>query len=287
MISRRSEVLVIILLIGVAVPLLTPVLGHMKLQAARAETMYRIKKLALGLHDCNDKYKYLPPACDVFGQIKYAAPLHVHLLPFIEQHALYETFLQPGKGKADAPVAGFHAPEDVGLGTGEGVQSFAANLRVFSFKGYQSLSYSHMPPLAAVEPGKPNLSGYFIDGTSNTIVFATKLATCQQQLPMAGLGIDGGSHYAVDPTSPFAAFFGENIAETPAHPSDPDATFQLAPGPSQCLVWPLMGQSFGSAGITVAMADGSVHTVSRNVSAKTWNEAVQPNDSYGCGGCDW
>jgi hypothetical protein len=285
---KRAEVLVIILLIAVAVPLLMAELPHIKLRALRAENMARMRALVLGLHSCNDKHKFLPPACDAFGQISYPATVHVHLLPFTEQHALYETFLQPGKGKTDASLAGFHAADGVNPGTGESVQNFAANLRVFAQKGYDTHGYSHMPALAAVEPGKPNIPNYFRDGTSNTIVFATKLGMCRQQLSVAGLGIDGGSHYTADPTSPFAPFFGENLAATPAHPSDPDATFQLAPRPSECLVWPLMAQSFSSAGITVAMADGSVHIFAPDTSAKTWNLAVQPNDGrQRDGGCDW
>jgi hypothetical protein len=39
-----------------------------------------------------------------------------------------------------------------------------------------------------------------------------------------------------------------------------------------------MAQSFTTDGIQARMADGMVRTISPNVSARTWNLLVQPND---------
>ena len=125
-----------------------------------------------------------------------------------------------------------------------------------------------MPALGAIEPGSAAIPRSFLHGTSNTFVFATKYSICGE----------GGSGYAADPTSPWAAFFGQNAAETTAHPSDPRATFQLAPGKGECLTSPLMAQSFTRAGILLACADGSVRLARPPLRVEIWNMAVQPND---------
>jgi hypothetical protein len=133
-----------------------------------------------------------------------------------------------------------------------------------------------MPPLGPVEPGNQAIPRTFADGTSNTIVFVTKLAVCG----------DGGSRYAAAPDSAFAAYFGQNAAQKKADPADPRATFQMQPGPGQCLTTPLMAQSMSQTGLSVALADGHVLVVSPNLSPRTWNLLVQPNDGMELGD-DW
>jgi hypothetical protein len=270
--AKRGNVLVLALLVLVGIGLLGAAVAHARAQANGRETEERMKKLALAMHACSDAHScFLPPAFDSFADSSSPASVHAHLLPYLEQRAEADVGL-------DARLACFQSPSDLGLGTGEGVQNYAANLRVFSDAGVNSYGGAFAPvPLTAIMPGHTRFPATFIDGTSNTICFATKFAVCDQQRSFV---IQGGSRYGADPTSPYAAFFGENAAERPAHPSDPEATFQLAPRGGQCLVWPLMGQSFGKKGITVALGDGSVRSVSPGISPRTWNYALQPND--GC-----
>lgn len=282
--SRNVGMLVVLMSTAIGLGLLIPAVCHLRAQATSQETAERMQKLALALHACNDVHKCLPPACDSFARVTQPKSLHVHLLRFIGQDALYETFVE--QGKSDASVAGFQAPSDATLRSGHGVQSFVANLRVFSDAGLTSYGEKYIPvPLAPIMPGKAVIPRTFRDGTSNTICFSTKLATCGQA-SLAGTLIEGGSRYDADPTSPFAAFFGENAAERPAHRSDPGATFQLAPRDGDCRVWPLMAQSLASRSISVALGDGSVRTISSTISTATWNQALQPNDGYLCG-IDW
>jgi hypothetical protein len=107
-------------------------------------------------------------------------------------------------------------------------------------------------------------------------LFVTKLAVCG----------DGGSRYASPPDSPFAAYFGQNAARRNAHPADPTATYQHQPSPGQCLTTPLMAQSMSQDGLSVGMADGSVRVVRPDLSPRTWNLLVQPNDGMELGD-DW
>jgi hypothetical protein len=285
--SKRANALVVILLVAVGISLLAAAVSHVRAAANRQETADRMRILGQAMLSCNDAHGRLPPAYDAFADIRYPASLHVHLLRYLEEDALYQSYLHKGKGGSDASFAGFQSPSDPSLGTGAGVQNYAANLRVFSDAGLASYGGQFAPvPLAAAMPGSARIPGTFTNGTSNTICFATKFAACGQASSVAGVVIQGGSRYDANPTSPFAAFFGENVAEKPAHPSDPDAAFQLAPRGGDYLVWPLMAQSFSRQGIAIALGDGSVRDISPAVSPDIWNRALQPNACY-YGGCDW
>jgi hypothetical protein len=287
MTSKRANVLVVILIVGVGIGLLIPAIGHLRAAANGRQTMERMQKLALALHACNEEQKLLPPAFDSFRDIRWPASLHVHLLRFLGEDAAYRSYVE-GEGNSHAALPVFHSPADPTLSTGTGVQNYAANLRVFSDVGVDSYGYSpgkyKRVPLSAIMPGKASIPRTFLDGTSNTIILATKLAACDQFLPM-GIFTPGGSHYDADPTSPHAAFFGDGVPDKPAHVSDPDAVFQLNPG-AECRFSPLLAQSFGPHGITVAMGDGSVRVIAPNIAPLTWLQALQPNNcNYG--GTDW
>lgn len=207
----------------------------------------------------------------------FPVSIHVHLLPFLENEKLYERFVQNQNGDLEdnilmtVYVACLRKGED-----GRGVQNLAANLRVFSDKGVKTPFDQNMPPLAGIEPGNSTFKDTFKDGTSTTIAFATKHGYCG----------GGGSRYVAAPNSPFAAFFGQDAALVKAHPSDPTATFQLAPSRAECLASPLMAQSVYKGHFLVALADGGVRILSDDISPRTWNSALQPNDGNELGN-DW
>jgi len=244
----------------------------------RSQTNNNLKQLCLATHSCQDVWKRLPPAFHTFGQMNFPASIHVHLMPFIEQDNLYQAYLgQEGKGHWDHVVPPFICPMDVTqTNDGKGFQNFAANLRVFSDKGMSTKFDANMPALGLIEPGKASIPNSIPDGTSNTIFFATKYGNCQ----------NGGSRYVAAPDSPFAAFFGQNAALIQAHPSDPTATFQAQPTANQCVIIPLMAQSMSKSGLSVGMGDGHVRIISLDLSPRTWNLAVQPNDGLQLGN-DW
>jgi hypothetical protein len=201
-------------------------------------------------------------------------------MPFVGTDNFYTAYLK-AEGKGDevtkAILPPFVSPQDPSTqGNFAGVSNWAANLRLFSDKGFNTPFDADMPALAAVEPGSASIPRSFPDGTAYTMAFTSKFAECG----------DGGSRYAAAPDSKFAAFFGQNAAQVPAHPSDVTATFQLAPGKDECSPTPLMGQSFHKSGISVSLFDGSVRQVSSDLSARTWNLVVQPNDNMKPG-ADW
>jgi hypothetical protein len=268
---QRANVILGILIVGLTVALIVPFARQARARAAAEETKHNLQQVLGALHAYHDTCKSLPPAFDSSrGDKGLSRPtsMHVHLLPYLEQQKLYETF-QTRIGNEMAAVPAFFAPSDPS-GRQEGVQNFAANLRVFSSKGFTTAWDRDMPQLAAVEPGRARMPGSFASGPSNTVVLATKFAECGE----------GGSRYAADPTSPYAGFFGQNAARVPAHPSDPAAMYQLAPGRSDCRTSPLMAQSFGADGLLVGMGDASTRTVSPAISLQTWARLTNPGHLF-------
>jgi hypothetical protein len=259
----------ILLLLGLALP------GILRVQRAadRTRSVNNLKAVGLAMHSCHDGFKQLPPAFDrtpkraesIEAMVPYPTSVHVHLLPYIDQGAVYKTFLTEGEGNADAVVPAFIVSVDGTLGPHEGVQNFAANLRVFSDKGGRTPSAKDMPPPAKVEPGSRTLVG-ITRGTSNTIAFATKLAVCGE----------GGSRYAADPTSLFAAFFGQDAARTTAQYANPQSTYQWAPRGDECLCRPLMAQTYLPQAILAGFADATVRALPGDMEPGYWNAFLHP-----------
>src|SRR5262245_57474797 len=106
----------------------------------------------------------------------------------------------------------------------------------------------------------------FMDGTSNTILFAEKYSVCTE-------GGDIWCRFALDLWQPtFAAWSDEK--------------FQVRPTPSGEVCNPRRASTPFSNGISVCLADGSTRTISAGVSATTWWAGCTP---AGCEvmGTDW
>src|SRR5262245_22038158 len=230
-------VVIVFILLGLVLVVLKIRRNNSRIEDGSAETKIKLKDLALACHNVNHFFKRLPPAFDQYGQMKLPASVHVRLLPYIEGDNLYKMFLEQ-KEDGDLPKNAQFSPfisyrDYTQTKDGNGVQNYAANLRVFSDKGTKTRFDVNIPALAGIEPGKAIIPGSVPYCLSNTIFFTTKLGNCQ----------DGGSRYVAAPDSKFAAFFGQNAATAIAHSSDPRSTFQLMPLPKECLITPLMAQS--------------------------------------------
>jgi len=112
--------------------------------------------------------------------------------------------------------------------------------------------------------GTASIPRTFRDGTSNTIVFADRYQMCN--------GTPCGWGYSSLYTwAPMFAYYSKG-------------KFQNAPTQQQCN--PELPQAISSAGIQVALGDGSVRLVSANISSETWWNATDPADGNPLGP-DW
>jgi prepilin-type N-terminal cleavage/methylation domain-containing protein/prepilin-type processing-associated H-X9-DG protein len=102
------ELLVVIAIIGVLVALLLPAVQAAREASRRAACLNKLKQLALSAHTHHDTLGYLPPGCNKYNRtdtrILYRYSAFVSMLPFLEQTALFDTFMQ--SHSADTPWAG-------------------------------------------------------------------------------------------------------------------------------------------------------------------------------------
>jgi prepilin-type N-terminal cleavage/methylation domain-containing protein len=268
------ELVVVIAIIAILLALLLPAVQKVREAAGRTQTMNDLKQIGLALHNFHDNIGRFPPAYDKMGQI--TGSVHVHILPYLEQLDVYNLFVNNAAEAAKVRMSTFISPMDPTLNDKvEGPQNFAANLRVFATSGFRTAYDNDMPALKAIEPGQTKITD-ITDGTSNTVAYATKWLVCN----------DGGSRFAAAVNTKYAAFFGQNHATEQAGPRSATATFQLDPGPKNCLCSPLMAQSFSRTGISASFVDGSVHYLASGISPQTWNSLLQPNDGQAVGDFD-
>jgi prepilin-type N-terminal cleavage/methylation domain-containing protein len=201
------ELLVVIAIIAILIGLLLPAVQKVREAAARSQSQNNLKQQVLGLMNFEDANKLTPP---IFGQVRNGGPagsIYYHLLPFVEQNALYQLGpdasrsyslkilmhpadpTMPGDGVFTLPVA---APSwAAATGTANpypawasqsnlrwGLSSYSANWQLFGDQGATL--------------------GKMSDGLSNTIAFNEKYAVARRPSgnPMFGATLWG---YGVDP----------------------------------------------------------------------------------------
>lgn len=316
------ELLVVIAIIAILIALLVPAVQKVREAAARTQTVNNVKQCSLALHSFNDVYKYLPPsggpntlfvppglptAVNYPGTVGgkgygVALPLHIHLLPYIEQDNLYKQYIPPTgvlvpNSGAVAVVPPYLSPQDPSPNQDNGIANIIANLRVFD-NACVAFGYNTPIPAGSVTGiGSSGLTKTITDGTSNCIVFATSY----RDTPASGSPIkydQWATNYNSGAACPFfGTSSGTSNASATANngggppvviPNPQTFAFQIQPSGPSGVNPPMMNipHSFSSAGITVGLGDGSVRQVGSTISGDTWARACAPQDGNPLGS-DW
>jgi prepilin-type N-terminal cleavage/methylation domain-containing protein len=281
------ELLVVIAIIAVLIALLLPAVQKVREAANRAKCQNNLKQVGLAANNRDAALGCLPPLLGWDGTANapgsaYGTPFF-HLLPYIEQAGLYQDartttgIYLTGQNNAYAiPVKTYYCPSDQGAGpngvtdNGWGASSYAANALAFGQANAQFV----LTAFSGVR-----LSEDFLDGTSNTILFAEKLARCN-----ATGCLWAWPDNSAPPTigSTWVPIFAIEQFSTVA--TGPASIFQVQPTLSACD--PTRTSTPHSSGLQVCLADGSVRSLAPSLSGATWWAACTRvgNDTLGS---DW
>lgn len=270
------ELLVVVAILAVLIALLVPARRNVREAAARTQIINNLKQVSLAIHSYHDVHRRLPSATDVYSPgLGTGFTLSIQLLPYVEQGPLY-TQWTGGNAATTAVIPPYLVPLDSSTTDGRRVQNFAGNVRVFTDIGIRTAFSDPVSGLgAATGTCTFGLQSACSDGTSNTILFATRYANNGSA---SGNGLVNCSAYDAPLGEDNSAFFGV-VPMTETASAASSAGWQLAPSLSQANChFGAVAHSFGTGGLQIGLGDGSVRTLSPNTSAHTWNLALQPND---------
>jgi hypothetical protein len=290
------EVLVMAAIIVILAALGVASIHRIRQAQLTAETANNLKLVALLLHSFNDVYKRYPPAWGPFPPASNpsggpSATFHYWLLPFIQSGPEF-VWAAPSRAGANAQIwtlpemycrviPPYLSPLDPTTSDGTvllsgatpwGVGNIAANARVFGGlrKNATPAAWDNKAQLAFVS-----------DGLSNTIFFATRYGKCGD-FPGGSAWAGGNTTASFGNFMVSGAFFASEVEDSPLTGGGfaLKPPFQVLPpqggGSESC--FPLLAHAFTTAGIQIALGDGSVRTVSPSISSRTWGEACHPSD---------
>jgi prepilin-type N-terminal cleavage/methylation domain-containing protein len=289
------ELLVVIAIIAVLIALLVPAVQKVREAAARSQCSNNLKQLVLACHNYHDTYKRFQSAYDGPDGNNMRSHVLVSLLPYVEQQALYNTFAQAnatwplnpqlaGTGIGHrATLSVLTCPTDFTYGSGFPVNTdwaggcYAGNWQVFGNPGAGNSAPSN---------GAGKLTMVSItDGTSNTIFFAEKATKCYVLGNNSGtarqnLWAHGGWNNTWSPVFAYGSADGttsynSGMSESQIGYVGTGSVFQISTG----TLLPDCGKASSphTAGMNIAVGDGSVRFITNSISGTTWWAACTPS----------
>ncbi|OWK45164.1 DUF1559 domain-containing protein [Fimbriiglobus ruber] len=224
------EILVSIGIIATLLGLLLPAVQKSRGGAARLQCLNNLHQLGLAAEHAHSTYQQYPPIFHVWpgGTGGRLGGVFWHLLPFVEQQALYQG---PIAGDEAAPAMRlYQCPSDPTSSSGTPTTSYLVN--EFVFHGRKS-------PL-------------FVDGASQTVLFTETYANCDGANPVYWSNTSSVTLFAYGP------------AATATFRAAPSTSAATAGNPRGCSVELGDNAQAAHAGVIhVALADGSVRPVSK------------------------
>ena len=146
--------------VAVGAALLLPAVQQAREAARRSQAKNNLKQIGLAMHNFHDSHRAFPPAANVDKKDKKLLSWRVHILPFIDQNALYQQF------HLDEPWDSEHNKQFIKQIPGVYVQPTHADLAKEGKTVYLVPTGKGM----AFEGNEGMSIRNFLDGTSNTIL---------------------------------------------------------------------------------------------------------------------
>jgi prepilin-type N-terminal cleavage/methylation domain-containing protein len=293
------ELLVVIAIIGILVGLLLPAVQMTRDASRRTESKNNLRQLGVAVHSAHDMHRVTPAMYGAYPPQNTDGVLGTvffHLLPFLEQRALYD--LGPDASRSHR-LSVLEAPADPSYGDGTyrlteavppwadesnpiwGLSSYSANWQFFGDDGAR---------FAEIH-----------DGLSNTIMFNEKYAVSSRSNGLPSKGANLWGYGVFPPTVPwdysqslpsdslYASAYWARSGFVNRGGSVPTAWTGDTPWNCRCMLkpefgvhhteaHPLKSQSFSPDVIHMLLGDGSVRTAFAGVTDSAWSASETPDN---------
>jgi prepilin-type processing-associated H-X9-DG protein len=258
-----------------------------RLAANQTVCTNNLKQIGLAAHNyASSNSGSFPPyyaASPVGSQTPPETQVFVALLPYMEQSAVYQSFGTPlnlqtaGTGIGHrAVLKNFQCPIDPTYSTGLVQGDWASGCYVCNFQVFGNPIAGNSAPGNGA--GTPNLGSTFVDGTSNTVIFAERSAQTSGHWT---LWAHGDWNNSWGPTFAYgsangATNYNSGMDSWTQGYVGTGAMFLVQPSGSNNPPPPGLASSWHPSGMNTCFGDGSVHLLSANLNPTFWWDVCTP-----------